>query len=296
MLLRIENKIKQNILKKYKTIYIMNDVVAVIMAGGLGKRIGKNIPKVLLEVDGIPMIVRILLNLQELNYLINIEKVIVVVGKYKDQIKCVIDKYVNYIPEVTYVTQEEALGTGHALMCCNDELLKHPKSDVLILSGDVPMLRVYTMRKLVEIKSAVKMIATTLEDSSGYGRIVVKDGKFDKIVEHKDCEQDELEIKQINAGIYCIKAKLLCDHFQYLTNNNKQNEYYLTDLIEIIKIRTEATVELYNIEKERIVEILGVNTLDQLKELEDLMKQDEANDKIEFNELKNKIDIKNKIN
>ena len=75
------------------------DVVAVIMAGGLGKRIGKNIPKVLLEVDGIPMIIRILLNLQELNYLINIVKVIVVVGKYKDQIKEVIDKYINYIPE-----------------------------------------------------------------------------------------------------------------------------------------------------------------------------------------------------
>jgi bifunctional N-acetylglucosamine-1-phosphate-uridyltransferase/glucosamine-1-phosphate-acetyltransferase GlmU-like protein len=68
----------------------------------------------------------------------------------------------------------------------------------------------------------------------------------------------------------------------------------LTDLIEIIKIRTEANVELYNIEKERIVEILGVNTLDQLKELEDLMKQYEASDKIEFNELKNKIDIKMK--
>jgi bifunctional N-acetylglucosamine-1-phosphate-uridyltransferase/glucosamine-1-phosphate-acetyltransferase GlmU-like protein len=274
----------------------MNDVVAVIMAGGLGKRIGKNIPKVLLEVDGIPMIVRILLNLQELNYLINVEKVIVVVGKYKDQIKEVIDKYINYIPEVTYVTQEEALGTGHALMCCNDELLKHPKSDVLILSGDVPMLRVHTMRKLVEIKSAVKMITTKLEYSSGYGRIVLKDDKFDKIVEHKDCSQDELEIKQINAGIYCIKAKLLSEHFQYLTNNNKQNEYYLTDLIEIIKIRTKANIELYNIEKERIVEILGVNTLEQLKELEDLMKQYEASDKIEFNELKNKIDIKNEIN
>jgi UDP-N-acetylglucosamine diphosphorylase/glucosamine-1-phosphate N-acetyltransferase len=269
----------------------MNDVVAVILAGGLGKRIGKNIPKVLLEVDGIPMIIRILLNLQELNYLINIEKVIIVVGKYKDQIKEVIDKYTNHIPEITYVTQEEALGTGHALMCCNSELLKHPKSDVLILSGDVPMLRIYTMRKLVEMKSPVKMITTTLDDPAGYGRIVVKEGQFVKIMEHKDCNEEELEIKQINAGIYCINAKLLCDHFQYLTNNNKQNEYYLTDLIEIIKMHTNASVKLYNIEPENIVEILGVNTLEQLKELEDLIQQYDDQDKKEFNELKNKIDI-----
>jgi bifunctional UDP-N-acetylglucosamine pyrophosphorylase/glucosamine-1-phosphate N-acetyltransferase len=269
---------------------IMNgDVVAVIMAGGLGKRIGKNIPKVLLEVDGIPMIIRILLNLQELNYLINIVKVIVVVGKYKDQIKEVIDKYINYIPEITYVIQEEALGTGHALMCCNQELLKHPKTDVLILSGDVPMLRVNTMRKLVEMNGEVKMITTTMVDPSGYGRIVMKDDKFLKITEHKDCNEEELEIKQINAGIYCVKQNLLCEHFQYLTNNNNQKEYYLTDLIEIIKTQTNVNIELYNIEAERIVEILGINTLDQLKELETLIKDYEAQDKKEFDELKIKL-------
>ena len=243
-----------------------NDVVAVIMAGGLGKRISKDIPKVLLEVNGVPMIIRILLNLQELNYLINIVKVIIVVGKYKDQIKEVIDKYINYIPEITYVIQEEPLGTGHALMCCNHELLKHPKTDVLILSGDVPMLRVNTMRKLVEMRSPVKMVTTTMDDPNGY--------------------------EKFNTGIYCVKQKLLCEHFQYLTNNNNQNEYYLTDLIEIIKTRTNENIELYNIEKERITEILGINTLEQLKELEGLIEEYEAQDKREFDEFKNKIDIK----
>ena len=243
-----------------------NDVVAVILAGGLGKRIGKDIPKVLLEVNGVPMIIRILLNLQELNYLINIVKVIIVVGKYKDRIKEVIDKYINYIPEITYVIQEEPLGDGHALICCKEELLKLPKTDVLILSGDVPMLRVNTMRKLIETKGAVKMITTTVDDPSGY--------------------------EKFNAGIYCVNAKLLCDHFQYLTNDNKEKEYYLTDLIEIIKTRSNANIELYNIEAERIGEILGVKTLEQLKELEALIKDYEAQDKREFDEFKNKIDIK----
>ena len=164
-----------------------NDVVAVILAGGLGKRIDRDIPKVLLEVNGVPMIIRILLNLQELNYLINIVKVIIVVGKYKDQIKEVIDKYINYIPEITYVIQEEPLGDG--LICCKEELLKLPKTDVLILSGDVPLLRVNTMRKLIETKGAVKMITTTVDDPSGYEKIILKDGRFDKIEREKGNEE-----------------------------------------------------------------------------------------------------------
>jgi bifunctional N-acetylglucosamine-1-phosphate-uridyltransferase/glucosamine-1-phosphate-acetyltransferase GlmU-like protein len=248
------------------------DVVVVIMAGGLGKRIGKDVSKVLLELDGVPLIIRILLNLQELNYLKNIVKVIVVVGKYKDQIKGVIDKYINYIPEITYVTQEEPLGTGHALMCCKEELLKLPKTDVLILSGDVPLLRVHTMRKLIETKGSVKMITTTMDVEPEFTADV------------KDVPK-----QQINAGIYCAKAKLLCDHLQYLTNDNKENKYYLTDLMEIIKTRANANIELYDIEPERKGEILGVKTLEQLKEVEALMKDYEAQDKSEFDELKIKL-------
>ena len=95
--------------------------------------------------------------------------------------------------------------------------------------------------------------------------------------------------QQINAGIYCVNAKLLCDHLQYLTNDYKEKEYYLTDLIEIIKTRTNANIELYNIEAERIGEILGVKTLEQLKELEALIKVYEAQDKNEFDKLKIKL-------
>ena len=95
--------------------------------------------------------------------------------------------------------------------------------------------------------------------------------------------------QQINAGIYCVNAKLLCDHLQYLTNDYKEKEYYLTDLIEIIKTRSNANIELYNIEAERIGEILGVKTLEQLKELETLIKEYEAQDKNEFDKLKIKL-------
>jgi len=246
-------------------------VIAVIMAGGLGKRIESNIPKVLLEVKGLPMIVRIIKSLKRLGYIINLEKIIVVVGKYKEQIKNVIDNLVD-LPPIIYVNQEEALGTGHAVMCCESELSKHPQSDVLILSGDVPMLSVYTMKNLIALKSDVKLITTIISDASGYGRVILKDNKFEKIVEHKDCNEEQLKILQINGGIYCVKSDLLCKNFKHLKNDNMQSEYYLTDMIEIIKREESINVDILNIDTERMIEIIGVNTIQQLKELEELIK------------------------
>ena len=246
-------------------------VVAVIMAGGLGKRIGYNIPKVLLEVDGIPMIVRIIKTLKHFGYIINLEKIIVIVGKYREQIKNVIDNEID-LPEIVYVNQEQALGTGHAIMCCKSELIKHPDSDVLILSGDVPMLSVYTMNNLLQLKSDVKIITTNISDPTGYGRIILKDNIFEKIVEHKDCNEEQLKISQVNCGIYCIKSKLLSNNLKYLKNENAQSEYYLTDIIEIIKREEGINIEVLNIDNERMIEIIGVNTIHQLKELEELIK------------------------
>ena len=121
--------------------------VAVIMAGGLGKRMESNIPKVLHKINDIPMINSILMQLKNLSFIVNLEKIIIVVVKYKEEIKSVIDSLIS-LPEIVYVTQEEPRGTGHAIICCKCELLKHIGSDILILSGDVPMLSSYTMKSL----------------------------------------------------------------------------------------------------------------------------------------------------
>ena len=160
-----------------------NSVVAVIMAGGLGKRMESDIPKVLHKVNGIPMINHILIKLKQLcaKDAVHLEKIIIVVGKYKEQIQSIVNE-VTDVNEVVYVTQPEPKGTGHAIMCCKDELLKHPESDVLILSGDVPLLSTYTIKNLLNMRCHVKLIVTNLDDPNGYGRIVIKDGKFDKIV------------------------------------------------------------------------------------------------------------------
>jgi UDP-N-acetylglucosamine diphosphorylase/glucosamine-1-phosphate N-acetyltransferase len=247
------------------------NIVAVIMAGGLGKRMESDIPKVLHKINDIPMINSILMQLKNLSFIVNLEKIIIVVGKYKEEIKSVIENLTS-LPEIVYVTQENPHGTGHAIMCCKPELLKHIDSDILILSGDVPMLSSYTMKILLNMINNVKFIIATIDDSTGYGKIVLKDNKFDKIVEHKDCTPEELSILQINSGIYCIKSNLLCKYLSYLQNDNSQSEYYLTDIIKIIKDNEKIDIGMLEIEKDKLYEIIGINTIKQLKELEELIK------------------------
>ena len=247
-------------------------IVAIIMAGGLGKRMESNTPKVLHKVGKIPIINHILLNLKTISTSINLEKIIIVVGKYKDQIKDTIEELVD-LPKIVYVMQEVPQGTGHAIMCCKNELVEYPDSDVLILSGDVPLLSTYTMQKLLNMKSDVKLIITKMDDPTGYGRIVINKGIFEKIVEQKDCSKQELEIVEINGGIYCIKSNLLCKYLSYLRNDNNQCEFYLTDIIEIIKIHEKIDIDMLEIENEKKYEIIGVNTAQQLLELEELIKK-----------------------
>ena len=255
----------------------MKSVVAVIMAGGLGKRMKSTLPKVLHKVSGIPMICHLLIKLKVLQNIVNINKIIIVVGKYKDIIKAELDKY-EYLPKVEYVLQDEPLGTGHAVTCCINELSEFPESDVLILSGDVPLLSTQTMNNLINMDQSVKIIITSLEDPTGYGRIIQINNKFNKIVEQKDCNKMELQVNEINCGIYVIKSEYLCKYLPHLKNNNSQHEYYLTDIIEIIKREEKIDIGMLKILKENNYEIIGVNTADQLTELEKLI-------------IKNKIEI-----
>jgi UDP-N-acetylglucosamine diphosphorylase/glucosamine-1-phosphate N-acetyltransferase len=257
----------------------MKNIVVVIMAGGLGKRMESSLPKVLHKISGIPMICHLLLKLKVLKHIVKIVKIIIVVGKYKDIIKSELEKY-DQMPEIEYVIQDEPLGTGHAIKCCINELSGFPESDVLILSGDVPLLKLNTMNKLISMNEKVKLITTILSEPTGYGRIVKNSEKFEKIVEQKDCSKRELEVKEVNCGIYAIKSEYLCKYLPHLKNNNSQGEYYLTDIIEMIKREEIVDVGLLKIPEENVYEILGVNTVQQLKELEKLI-------------IKNKIETKN---
>lgn len=245
------------------------DLIVIIMAGGLGTRMESNMPKVIHKLGDKSMINHILDNLQKLQQKINLKQILIVVGKYKNQIQQVIEDSSN----ITYVNQPEALGTGHAIQCCISELIKYPNSNTLILSGDVPMFSINSMFNLVNNLDKARIITTTIDNPSGYGRIILKNKKFERIVEHNDCNSEQLNITKINCGIYAFNTEILCKWLPFINNNNKKHEYYLTDIVEIIKREENTEIELYDLPREKIIEVIGVNTLKQLNELNELIKK-----------------------
>jgi UDP-N-acetylglucosamine diphosphorylase/glucosamine-1-phosphate N-acetyltransferase len=245
------------------------DLVVIIMAGGLGTRMESDIPKVIHKLAGLPMINHILHNLQKLK---NIKQILIVVGKYRNQIQQAIESEVDLnLSNITYVNQLEALGTGHAIQCCISELIKYPNSNTLILSGDVPMFSTNSMINLINNLDKARIVITTNNNPTGYGRIIINDDKFERIVEQNDCTDEQLSILKVNCGIYSFNTEILCKWLPFITNNNKKHEYYLTDIVEIIKREENTEIELYDLPTEKIIEVIGVNTISQLNELTNLM-------------------------
>ena len=249
----------------------MNDLNIIIMAGGLGKRMQSDIPKVLHEINGVPMIVKILLTANKLNP----DKILIVVGIYKSIIKTTIERYIN-IDNVIFIDQPNALGTGNAILCCKDTLMNFSEdSKILILSGDVPLISREIMISCIDNidkTNKCKIVTTYMDNPSGLGRINIINNKFHSIIESRDCNHEQVNIKLVNCGIYGINNKILCKYLPYIYNNNSQNEYYLTDIIQIIKENEQIDIDMYNIDKEDQYMISGVNTKEQLTELNEIIK------------------------
>lgn len=237
--------------------------IVLIMAGGLGKRMNSDLPKVLHLLNNKPLIVHVI----ETALKINPEKIGIIVGKYGQIIQKTINKYVSDNSKIEYINQPEALGTGHAILCCKPFLSKYSDLCVIILSGDVPLISAQTLERLnnslLENESA--LLVNKLENPFGYGRIKTKNNEFEKIVEEKDCSQDERKIDLVNSGIYCFKNQILLTNIEKINNNNKQNEYYLTDIFNFID---KKFIDLVYLENK--YEVMGVNTPEQLISLETL--------------------------
>ncbi len=245
-----------------------SNVSIIILAGGLGKRMQSEIPKVLHKLGGTPMLVHVLHTARQLSP----NKIYIVVGKYKNIIEKTLQEY-NQLNNIIFVNQCEALGTGHAVQCVQPFLLDHNKNDkIVILSGDVPLLKSNTIKSLDNDK-AVTLLTTTYDDPTGYGRIIQdSDENFIKIVEQKDCNEEERTINRVNAGIYLFNVELLSKYLPLLTNNNAQNEYYLTDIFELIKIQENIPIGIVDLPSHKSIELVGVNTKEQLEELEKKLK------------------------
>jgi UDP-N-acetylglucosamine diphosphorylase/glucosamine-1-phosphate N-acetyltransferase len=245
----------------------MENLLISIMAGGLGKRMESNIPKVLHKLGNYPLIIHIINTCLKLKP----KKILIIVGKYKDIIEREILQYIdesNIENYIEYVIQKEALGTGDAIKSCIHIYKNNINCTNLILSGDVPLINEGSLKKLIKISKESGILINELENPKGYGRIIMNNKDFIKIVEEKDCNDEERKINIVNSGIYCISCELLVKYLPLISNNNKQNEYYLTDILEIIKNNENSKINLMLLEKNSNYEVLGINNKQQLEELE----------------------------
>ena len=253
--------------------------VVLIMAGGLGKRMNSELPKVLHNVDNKPMIIHIIENAIKLEPY----TILIVVGKYKNIIEKTINLYIDtkYQNCIQYILQETPNGTGHAIICSKKKLKTMRKKNVLILSGDTPLVDNLLMEKMLENLQNFKICTTCLENPYGYGRVMNFTNKnilslniqkyYTKIIEQKDCNEYSIQINHVNCGIYAFRINLLITYLYMLTNNNNQNEYYLTDLVEIITKREGIDVEILKIPNYENYKVFGINTNEQLVQVENIL-------------------------
>ena len=231
-------------------------VITVIMAAGKGTRMKSHKSKLVHKIYDKELVKRVADVAKE----IGSDEIIAVVGHMREQIEDVLGD------SVKYAYQEELLGTGHAVMQAS-KYLEGKKGKVVILYGDVPILRKNTLENLVIKSFKNKEYATLLtamyDNPTGYGRIIRDEGgNIKAIVEEKDADMFEKDIKEINSGIYCFDIEELLSALEYIKPNNAQGEYYLTDVIKIMNdkgLKTGAVIVEDN------TEILGVNDRAQLE-------------------------------
>lgn len=251
-------------------------MIVIIMAGGMGKRMESDLPKVLHKVTypnnkniEYPMIIHVIMTSLKLNP----TKIFIIVGKYRKIITETINNYIeqNVIldnEQIEYVDQEIPMGTAHAIQCCLNQIAKYSNSNTnaLILSGDVPLITYNTLKKLLEGKSN-RILITQLLNPFGCGRILFgQSGNLIGIREEKDCNEEEKLINLVNCGIYKISIDDLINLIPKISNNNKSNEYYLTDIIDLM-IKDNIYIDTWKLNIEFQWEIKNVNTKKDLEEL-----------------------------
>ncbi len=241
-----------------------------ILAAGLGTRMRSNLAKVLHRLDGRPLVNHVCRTATTLAP----RKVYVVVGHQGEDVRQAVLEEVDE-QHAEFVWQKEQLGTGDAVNAAR-EFLENEDSTLLVLSGDVPMIRAETLAALVQQHhahrgkgAACTILTVKLDDPYGYGRIVRdSEGLFDKIVEQKDATEEERAVGEINSGIYCFDTKKLFDALSKVKNDNAQGEYYLTDVPRLLR---EAGEDIAIYRHSDAHEIEGVNNRVQLADMERIL-------------------------
>ncbi|RLQ91688.1 bifunctional UDP-N-acetylglucosamine diphosphorylase/glucosamine-1-phosphate N-acetyltransferase GlmU [Falsibacillus albus] len=237
---------------------------SVILAAGQGTRMKSKLYKVLHPVCGKPMVEHVVDQISELD----INKTVTIVGHGAELVQSQLEG------KSEFALQEEQLGTAHAVMQAKN-VLGSQEGVTLVVCGDTPLIKASTMEALIQLHQGQGAKATILtahaNDPTGYGRIIRnEEGHVEKIVEHKDASDEERKVKEINTGTYCFDNQALFQALENVSNDNSQGEYYLPDVIEILKEQGEI-VSAY--QTEDFEETLGVNDRVALSEAERIMKK-----------------------
>ena len=239
---------------------INKNVGVVILAAGEGKRMKSELPKVMNQLKGKPLIGYVVSTVENAG----LGKPVIVVG-YKQKM---IQDYLG--PRAAYIIQEKQLGTGHAVVCAEDKL--HDADNVVVLYGDMPFISESSIKKLIGQQkkegAAIVLATVTVKSFEGvgkyfydFGRIIRNDkNEIIKDVEIKDATAKELEVNEVNSGFYCFDAKWLWENLKNLKTNNAQGELYLTDLINMAFEQKKKIGSITIDAKEAV----GINTQEQL--------------------------------
>ncbi len=242
----------------------MSKKYVIVLAAGQGTRMKSKLYKVLHPVCGKPMVRHVIDELKQ----IGADQIITVVGHGADEVK-------NELKDDSeFVLQEQQLGTAHAVMQARD-LLQDKEGLTLVVCGDTPLLKADTIKAMIDYHinnhSKATILTAVAEDPTGYGRVIRNEqGYVEKIVEHKDASDEEKAVKEINAGTYCFDNASLFHALQKVTNNNAQNEYYLPDVIGILK---DAGQTVTAFKTNDFTEIFGINDRVALAQAGKIMQQ-----------------------
>jgi bifunctional UDP-N-acetylglucosamine pyrophosphorylase/glucosamine-1-phosphate N-acetyltransferase len=235
----------------------MTKINFVILAAGKGTRMRSALPKVLHKLSGRTMLGHVVAVVESLGE----AKKIIVTGHGAEQVEQQFKS-----PTTIFTQQKEQLGTGHAVHMAVPELCSDAL--VIVLYGDVPLIRPVTIQKILAVvtESTMGLLTINLDQPTGYGRIVRNTkGEITGIIEQKDASAEQLKITEVNTGVLALQSSQLRDWLPKITNNNAQGEYYLTDLVSIAR---EAGVEIVSVNPESATEVEGVNNRVQLSQLE----------------------------
>lgn len=237
---------------------------ALILAAGRGTRMKSELPKVVHPILGKPMVSYVI----EAARAVGCGKITLVTGYKSELVRDILAS-----ESVAFVEQPQQLGTGHAVQCFARAIETMPEN-LLVVCGDTPLISIATLSEMIELhktkKPAITMMTLKMENPGNYGRILRKDGKVCAIREARDCSQDELKVNEVNLAVYLFAGQFLNDNIFALNSSNQQNEYYLTDLVEMAVAKNLQVISC--IEKDES-STLGINSRQHLAEVSTILQQ-----------------------